>query len=107
MQPSPQPHWPSNDFIENIGQKIRMLRIQVKEDRDFVAEYLHGTERFSIVNVASAGRETIRLIGFDQYEQECLIFAHVAAVAIVFRIFKKEPDSQRRQYGFTVDSSTE
>jgi hypothetical protein len=99
MQPSPQPHWPSNDFIENIGQKIRMLRIQVKEDRDFVAEYLHGTERFSIVNVASAGRETIRLIGFDQYEQECLIF--------VFRIFKKEPDSQRRQYGFTVDSSTE
>jgi len=93
--------------MENLGQQIRTLQIQVKEDKYFVAEYFHGTDRLSIVKVGPAGRDTIRLIGFDQHEQEFLIFAHVASVAIVFRIFKKEPNSQQRQYGFTVDSSTD
>lgn len=101
----PQPYWPSQDFVDNIGEQAEMLRAQLKEDEDFVGEYFHGDELITIANIRKAGRDTVKLVGYDKHERLCHIFANVASLVIVFRMIKKESNSQRRPCGFVADST--
>jgi len=103
--PDIKPYHPSEDFVDSIGEQVSRMRARLKPDEDFIGEYVNGTETITITQVGTGGRDTVRLMGFDQLQRPCYIFAHVATVKILFRISKITAEHPKRQYGFTIDST--
>jgi hypothetical protein len=103
--PDIKPFMPSKGFVESIAEQVEGLKRTLKPDELFVGEYVHGSEIVTITHLSAAGRDSVRLIGFDSQERHFVVVAHIASVSLLFRVCKKTPELAKRKIGFDIDSA--